>query len=404
MAAFFELLGIEHNSKKSLADKSRVLQIPSSRLKYYDRHNLVPVGKDLENLRNQGISERSIRIALGAISSEMLIELKNSNTLGLQDKEIHGTPTVKPQSVFSTQSGSVYQMDCLDFLRTVESDSIDMVFADPPFNLNKLYPSNVDDSLSELKYVEWCKQWLYESCRALKHGGSLFVWNLPKWNTLLASYLSNHLTFRHNISVDIKYSLPIQGRLYPSNYSLLYFVKGPKPNAFNPDRLPMPICPHCYGDLRDYGGYKSKMNPAGVNISDVWTDISPVRHRKYKKREGSNELPLRLMDRVIQLGSNEGDIILDPFGGAGTTFVAAELKKRRWIGCEIGPLKHIEERFQSISEDRAHLNKIRSSLNQLFTSDSRENRKRRNLWTAESVAKPKPNSGEVIDLFHKESS
>ena len=71
---------------------------------------------------------------------------------------------------------------------------------------------------------------------------------------------------------------------------LLYYVKGPQARVFHPDRLPMQVCPHCAGDLRDYGGYKDKMNPRGVNLSDVWWDISPVRHAKYKRRNGANEL------------------------------------------------------------------------------------------------------------------
>ena len=82
--------------------------------------------------------------------------------------------------------------------------------------------------------------------------------------------------------IDIKYSLPIQKRLYPSHYALLYFIKGDKPAIFHPDRQPVSCCRHCGGELRDYGGYKDKMNPKGVNLSDVWTDIPPVRHAKYK--------------------------------------------------------------------------------------------------------------------------
>ncbi|MDX9786344.1 MAG: hypothetical protein RBT11_06200 [Desulfobacterales bacterium] len=63
----------------------------------------------------------------------------------------------------------------------------------------------------------------------------------------------------------------------------------------------MDICPHCLGDLKDYGGYKDKMNPDGVNLTDVWLDIPPVRHKKYKKRNSSNELSVKLIDRIIEM-------------------------------------------------------------------------------------------------------
>src|SRR5690606_32278213 len=143
----------------------------------------------------------------------------------------------------------------------------------------------------------------------LKPGGNLFLWNLPKWNTFFSEFLNHRLTFRHWIATDIKYSLPIQSKLYPSHYSLLYYVKNEKPSIFKPDRLKMETCPHCYKELRDYYGYKNKMKPAGINLTDGWYDIPPVRHSKYKKRKGSNELSIKLMDRIIEMGSQEGDVI-----------------------------------------------------------------------------------------------
>ena len=151
----------------------------------------------------------------------------------------------------------------------------------------------------------------------------------------------------------------------------------------------MQVCSKCYGDLKDYGGYKNKMNPLGVSISDIWTDISPVRHAKYKRRAGSNELSLKLLDRVIEMSSNEGDLIFDPFGGSGTTYMAAELKRRRWIGCEIGSSDVIIERFSLIEDERKILDNYRSKINALFPYNVKLNREKRGLWTCESV-KSKP--------------
>ncbi len=200
--------------------------------------------------------------------------------------------------------------------------------------------------------------------QVLKPGGSLFLWNLPKWNLQLGAYLGVNLTFRNWITVDIKYSLPISNRLYPSHYALLYFVKGTKPAIFHPDRLPVPCCRHCGGEQRDYGGYKDKMNPRGVNLSDVWTDIPPVRHAKYKKRD-ANGLPLKLMDRIVAMATNSGSVVLDPFGGSGTTYVAAELAGRRWIGSELD-CSAILHRFEHIKADGEHLAEIHSNKNVLF--------------------------------------
>jgi site-specific DNA-methyltransferase (adenine-specific) len=110
------------------------------------------------------------------------------------------------------------------------------------------------------------------------------------------------------------------------------------------------------------------MNPSGVNITDVWTDLSPVRHSRFKRRK-ANELPLKMMDRVLDIASGEGDLVVDPFGGSGTTYVAAELKGRRWIGCEVGDCQPIIHRFESLEKERGLLQEIRRKVNVLFTLD-----------------------------------
>ena len=273
-----------------------------------------------------------------------------------------------------TKLGTLYQGDCLSLLPNLEQESVDLVFADPPFNLGKEYTSKMNDELPEEQYLAWCKDWCDQLIRVLKPGGSLFLWNLPKWNLPLGAYVGQSLTFRHWISVDIKYSLPISGRLYPSHYGLLYFVKGKKPNIFHPDRLPVPTCKHCGFEQKDYGGYKDKMNPLGVNLSDVWTDIPPVRHQKYKRRE-ANALSLKLMDRIVSMSSDPGSVVLDPFGGSGTTFVAAELLGRRWIGTEL-QCDDIVARFNELQGDVEHMERLKIGKNVLFTSESLAIRRR----------------------------
>lgn len=266
--------------------------------------------------------------------------------------------------IFESANGKLYEADCLDLLPSLESQSVDLAFADPPFNLGKEYASGIDDARCDQDYLAWSKRWIDEMIRLIKPGGSLFLWNLPKWNLPLGGYVGQKLNFRNWISVDIKYSLPITNRLYPSHYSLLYFVKGEKPAIFHPDRLPITCCRHCGGELRDYGGYKNKMNPKGVNLTDVWTDIPPVRHAKYKKRK-ANGLALKLMDRIVAMSSDPGSVVVDPFGGSGTTYVAAELTDRKWIGAELH-CQDILERFDNISEDAKHLSEIHADKNTLF--------------------------------------
>lgn len=244
--------------------------------------------------------------------------------------------------------GILFNGDCLQILPHIRDSTIDTVFADPPFNLAKNYGRKVNDDLSDREYVEWCKSWLVHCQRVLKPGGALFVYNLPKWNIVIGSYLADKgMCFRHWIAVSIKLSLPIPGRLYPSHYSLLYFTKG-KPKTFRRIRTPIQTCRHCSGEIRDYGGHRNAMNPNGVNLMDVWDDVPPVRHWKFKsKKRTANQLSTKILDRVVQMSTCEGDVVLDPFGGSGTTYDVCERRKRYWIGIEKESCDVIIERLSS---------------------------------------------------------
>lgn len=387
---FYNALGINQQNRSHVAEFAKACGVTITDLKYYNDHNILPSGSDLEKILTYSqISETFLRLKMGRLDQKTLEAIQASADSIAEI--IHASPQkkqkakIKPE--FKTRLGKLYQTDCMNLFKIIESDTVDLVFADPPFNLAKLYPSQIDDALKTEQYLGWCEEWLSECIRVLKPGGSLFLWNLPKWNSALTYFLQSSLTFRNWIGVDIKYSLPIQSRLYPSHYSLLYYTKGEKPKTFHPDRLPMQTCPKCYGDLKDYGGYKDKMNPQGINMSDIWTDIPPVRHAKYKRREGANELSLKLLDRILEMASNEGDLILDPFGGSGTTYMAAELKNRQWLGAELGPIDVIAERFKLIDAEREILNNYRKNINCLFSEETHKNRVKRGLWTCETVIK-----------------
>jgi site-specific DNA-methyltransferase (adenine-specific) len=247
--------------------------------------------------------------------------------------------------VFETQLGQLYQGDCLELLSSMKPETVDLVFADPPFNLGKDYGPNLSDSMREDAYLEWCFAWVDECARVVNEGGAFWLWNLPRWNVELAHRLNeNGLTFRHWVAVDIKYSLPIPGRLYPSHYSLLYYTRG-KPKTFTRPRVPIPVCRHCGGDIKDYGGHRGKLHPDGLNLTDVWLDIPPVRHRKTKRR-GANELSMKLLRRVLEISTEPGDLVFDPFGGSGTTYAAAEEMHRHWIGVELGDTDPIVRRLK----------------------------------------------------------
>lgn len=263
-----------------------------------------------------------------------------------------------PAPVLITARGALFHANCLEVLPAIRDKSVDTVFADPPFNLGKTYGQNTDDQRPDEEYLDWCEKWLAECVRILKPGGSLFLYNLPKWNILLGACLFEQgLTFRHWIAIEISACLPIPGRLHPSHYSLLYYSKG-KPKTFRRIRTPIQTCRHCGSEVKDYGGHRGAMNPNGVTLKDVWTDIPPVRHRKFKpKNRQANALSTKILDRVIEMSTLPNDVVLDPFGGSGTTFAVCEARDRCWIGLEIEDdfVQHIVWRLET-DEIKSHRN------------------------------------------------
>jgi site-specific DNA-methyltransferase (adenine-specific) len=227
----------------------------------------------------------------------------------------------------------------------MKSEIVDCVFADPPFNLGKDYKNGFDDRVIEAEYFEWCHQWINECARTLKPGGAFFLYALPELAVRFANFMSERLTFRHWIALSMKGTYSRGKKLYPAHYALLYFTRG-EPKTFNRVRLPIPTCRHCEKDIKDYGGYRRKLNPEGLNLTDFWDDTSPNRHKKFKVRPGVNELKLMIPERAVLISTNEGELVMDPFGGGGSTFEVAERHHRNWIGIELYDCAYIRDRMQ----------------------------------------------------------
>lgn len=245
-----------------------------------------------------------------------------------------------------TRYGILYQADCMDLFAVLKDESVHCVFADPPFNLGKDYGNGASkDDLAQKDYLKWSFAWVDESVRVVKPGGALFVYMLPRWGYHLASHLEERgMLFRHWIALSMKGTFPRGQKLYPAHYALLYFTKG-QTATFNRVRLPIPKCRHCGKDVKDYGGHRKYLNPLGLNLTDFWDDTAPARHRKFKARWHINELKPMIPSRCFQIATNPGEVVLDPFGGGGSSYEAAETLKRYWIGSEITSCRPIVERL-----------------------------------------------------------
>ncbi len=221
--------------------------------------------------------------------------------------------------------------DAIEVLQKYPDSSVDLAFADPPYNLEKAYNS-YEDEQEEQRYIDWCNSWLREYIRVLKPTGSLYVVNLPKWAVHHAAFLNKHLYSQNWIAWDA-ISEP-RGKIMPAHYALLFYTKQPTNFTFNYDDVsPIDAPAFC---LR--ASCVKKRKEQGVDpkvpLTDIWWDIHRIRHKRDRDAHPC-QLPEKLMERIIRLSSNKGDVVLDALCGAGTTAVAACKLARRFIAIDI---------------------------------------------------------------------
>jgi len=243
----------------------------------------------------------------------------------------------------------IRQGDCLELLETIPDNSVDMVFADPPFNLKKTY-RGYSDNLSTTNYLQWSEKWIAEIVRVTKPSGSIFVHNIPKWLIHYAGFLNKDAAFKHWISWDAP-SSPMGKSLQPSHYGILFYAKCASSLKFHEVRYPHKRDRKSSHLSKDYGGKKSMLHPFGPLVSDVWTDIHRVKHNKYRD-EHPCQLPIHLLERLILMATDDGDVVLDPFSGTGTTAIAAKRMGRHYLGLELD-LGYVESSERKLATETA---------------------------------------------------
>jgi len=237
----------------------------------------------------------------------------------------------------------ILQGNCLELFKCIPDNSVDMTFADPPFNLQKKYTS-YNDNLEFQQYLDWCEKWIFEMVRVTKPTGSIFLHNIPKWLIFYATYLNKFAHFKHWISWDAA-TAPMGKSLQPAHYGILFYTKNTKGAKIYELRHPHKRDRKQGYLWKDYGRKKDLLHPFGPLISDVWTDIHRIKHSG-KRDLHPCQLPIHLMDRLILLITDEDDVVLDPFSGTGTTAIAAKRLGRKYIGFEL------DEKYVEISQKK----------------------------------------------------
>ena len=268
-----------------------------------------------------------------------------------------------PSANDSPALNRVHRGDCLDLLARMPDASVHLAFADPPFNIGYDYDA-YDDRLAADVYLKWSRQWMGEVARVLRPDGTFWLAIGDEYAAELKVTATRELGFTCRSWVVWYYTFGVhcKYKFARSHAHLFQFVKNPAAFTFNTDAIRVPSARELvYGDKRacptgrlpdDTWILRPQDLPEGfATDGDTW--YFPRVCGTFKERSGWHgcQMPEQLLGRIIRASSHEGDVVLDPFGGSGTTLAVAKKLGRRFIGLELSEqyAKRIDDRLAAIS-------------------------------------------------------
>lgn len=259
--------------------------------------------------------------------------------------------------------------NAIELFKQIPDGEIDLIVADPPYNLGKDYGNN-KDSVAWHEYEEFTLAWLEESVRVLKPTGSIYVFMGVRFISNLFAIMEDqlHLDFNGWITWHYTQGIGRKKGFSPRHEDILYFTKSQE-FTFNLDNVRIP---------QKY--FRKRNNMAGANPGDVW-QFSHVHYCSAEREKHPTQKPEALIERIVAASSNPGEIVLDPFVGSGTTARVAKLLERKWIGFDMNP------EYIRMSENR-----LKHPSTELDSIDPRVERKPKDL--------PKePNDGSLFETL-----
>jgi site-specific DNA-methyltransferase (adenine-specific) len=257
---------------------------------------------------------------------------------------------------------AIHHLDCLEGLRQLPDQTVDLAFADPPFNIGYDYDVYQDRRAAD-EYLTWCRLWIEGVARALKPNGTFWLAIGDEYAAELKVLMQQEfgLCCRNWVVWYYTFGVNCKAKFSRSHAHLFYMVKDPTQFTFNADAIRVPSARQLvYGDRR--------ASPRGRLPDDTWilrphdlpdgfaadsdTWYFPRVAGTFKERAGWHgcQMPEQLLGRIIRACSNPGDLVLDPFGGSGTTLAVAKKLGRQFIGFELSAqyAERIAERLRKI--------------------------------------------------------
>lgn len=236
----------------------------------------------------------------------------------------------------SNSSSMVILGDSLSVLQHIKTGSIDLIFSDPPYNINKDFGNNKDKWDSVKDYIEWCKKWIDECMRVLKDSGTMYFMTATQHMPYLDVYVSE----KYNVLCRIIWSYDSSGvqskKMFGSLYEPILMIN--KTNSskytFNYKDILVEAKTGAQRKLIDYR--KDPPQPYNTKkvLGNVW-EFTRVRFKMDEYENHPTQKPESLLKRIILTSSNPGDTVLDPFSGSFTTSAVAVRLGRRAIGIDI---------------------------------------------------------------------
>jgi DNA modification methylase len=241
----------------------------------------------------------------------------------------------------------LHQGDCIEGLGRLPAESVDLVFADPPFNIDYEYDVYRDNRSGD-QYVDWTKTWGLAVKRVLKPDGTFWLAIGDDYAAQLKLLFQDQLGFHCRSWVVWYYTFGVNctKKFSRSHTHLFHFVMNPKKFTFNSEAIRVPSARQLvYNDARgvpegrlpdDTWILRPQDLPEGFQPDEDTWFFSRV-CGTFKERAGWHgcQMPEQLLGRIIRVCSSPDEIVVDPFGGSGTTLTVAKKLGRRWLGFEL---------------------------------------------------------------------
>lgn len=226
--------------------------------------------------------------------------------------------------------------DCLSVMKKMKDKSINLIFADPPYNIGKDFGNNADKWKTVDSYISWCKEWIDECMRVLSDTGTMYFMTATQHMPYLDVYVSE----KYNVLCRIVWTYDSSGvqskKMYGSLYEPILMVNKSNSNkyTFNYQDIMVEAKTGAKRKLIDYRKnppqpYNTKKVPG-----NVW-NFSRVRFRMDEYENHPTQKPEALLERIIRASSNPGDVVLDPFSGSFTTSAVAARLGRNGVGIDL---------------------------------------------------------------------